>query len=150
MQKANQAIEPAQVRTMAQRVEDRMLIIIASREGAPEMRAAYAEQLEQMRRQLGAGAHADPLEALLIERIILTWIRVQWCEEQLAYTMMRNSTDEEREHWDRRLDHAHGRFLQACTALARVRKLQRRPDKFGGEQIGVDKRDFLARGGRVS
>ena len=118
---------------MAQRVEDRFLIIVAQ---GPEMRAAYARQFEAMRRQLGAN-HADPLERLLIERVVLTWARLQYVEEQVSYSYMPNiSNAATAEHWDKRLTHAQGRFLKACATLAKVRQLQRRPDKPGDFPIG--------------
>lgn len=97
-------------------------------------------------RQLGAGAHTDTLERLLIERIVLTWVRLQWCEEQAAYTLIGDSTVTMAEHWDKRLDHAHARFLKSCTALARVRKLQRQPDRPGNEPVSDAIGKILVRG----
>lgn len=123
-------LEPAQIRTMAQRVEDRMLILITGRQGGtPEVRAAYAAHLEQMRQQLGAGD--DPLETLLIERIVLTWFRLQFVEEQAIYCFVGDCNAKVAEQWDRRLNDAQSRFLKACLTLERVRKLRRRPSMSG-------------------
>jgi hypothetical protein len=124
-------IDPAQVRTMAQRVEDRMIIIIAGRQGGtPEVRTAYAAHLQQMRQQLGAGS--DPLETLLIERIVLTWFRLQFVEEQAIYCFVSAECSAKvAEAWDKRLNDAHSRFLKSCLALERVRKLWRRPSMSG-------------------
>jgi len=119
---------PAQIQTMAERVETRMLIIIAGQQNpahSSEVRAAYAAQLQLMRQQLGAGA--DPLEDLLIVRIVLTWARLQYVEEQVSYTYMRDSNAATAEHWDKRLSDAHSQFLRSCLVLERVRKLRRRP-----------------------
>jgi len=113
---------------MAERVETRMLIIIAGRQSkgdSRELRAAYAAQLDQMRRELGAGS--DPLELLLVERVLLTWVRLQFVEEQAAYTLMGDTSAALAEQWDRRLNDANNRFLKSCLALERVRQLRRRP-----------------------
>jgi hypothetical protein len=109
-----------------------MLNIICSYQDGrpnPEFRAAIGAQLQQMRDQLGAGD--DPLETLLIERIVLTWTRLQWCELQSAHTLDGGSTVAMADHWDKRLDQAHSRFQKACLALARVRKLKQRPPMSG-------------------
>lgn len=131
------AAEP--IRTMAQRVEERMLIVIAGRQSngsSSELRAAYARQFEAMRNQLGA-SYADPLERLLIERIILTWARLQYVEEQVTYSYMPDvSNAATAMHWDERLTNAQNRFLKACAALARVRQLQQRRRPPGGATLG--------------
>jgi hypothetical protein len=75
------------------------------------------------------GPGDDPLDTLLVERIVLTWARLQYVEEQVSYTYMPDySNAATAEHWEKRLNDANSRFLRSCMALARVRKLrQRRP-----------------------
>jgi hypothetical protein len=133
-------MEPARIRTLAERIEDRMLIIVSGRESgghSPELRAAYRAQLEQMRRQLGANADTDMLELLLIERVVICWLKLQHVEEQSSFTMAGGSSVVMAEQWDRRLETANGRFLRAATALARVRNLQQRPRGMGASQAAA-------------
>jgi hypothetical protein len=112
------------VRRMAERLETRMLIVVSHAD--PAIGAQYKVQLEEIRRELGAGF--DPLETLLIERVALCWMRLTFVEDQAVCKYLPGTTQESCEFWDRRLDHAHSRFLKACLALERVRKLrQRRP-----------------------
>jgi hypothetical protein len=147
MQKASQAMEPAQVRTLAQRIEDRMLIIISGRESgghSPELRAAYGAHLRKMRRQLGANAHTDMLELLLIERVVLCWLKLQWVEEQSTFTLGGGSAVVMAEQWDKRLDSAHSRSLRAAVTLERVRKLRRRTDQ--SEPVGDAIGEIITRG----
>jgi hypothetical protein len=119
----------------AERVETRMLIITTH--GKAEMMAAYARQLEEMREDLGANC-ASAIEKLLIERVVLTWARLQYVEEMVSYTYMPNSTKEAADHWDKRLTRAQSRFLKACATLARTCQLQRAADKDGLEPISAE------------
>jgi hypothetical protein len=78
-------------------------------------------QLEAMREQI-AGKNSSPLERLLSERVILTWLEVQLFEALYAKNM-RNLTIAQAEHHQKRLDRAHRRHLSAIRALAQIRKL---------------------------
>jgi hypothetical protein len=115
---------------MAERVEARLLICISH--GVPEIATQCKAQMADIRRELGEGSFGDPLETLLIERIVLTWARLQYVEEQAGYTCMHAATEAQAEHWDKRLTHAQGRFLKSCMALERVRKLRRRAPMSAG------------------
>jgi hypothetical protein len=121
MQRADEA---APVRRIAESLETKLLIIVSHAD--PKIVAQYKLQMDEMRRKLGADSFGDPLEMLLIERIVLTWARLQFIEEQSIFKYLPNTTEAACEYWDRRLDHAHERFQKSCVALARVRKLQRR------------------------
>jgi hypothetical protein len=123
----NGPIEAAPIQTMAETIERRMLIVISQRD--PKIMAQYKAQMDDIRRELGAGA--DHLEALLVERVVLCWARLQFVEDQTTCAYVANSTWAAAERWDDRLTHAHARFLRACAALARVRKLQKRPRGMG-------------------
>jgi hypothetical protein len=85
--------------------------------------------MADIRRRLGA--NDDPIEALLIERIVLCWARVQYVEAAASATCEPGTSFKEADHWDKRLTHAQGRFLKAVTTLERVRKLRRRPPMSG-------------------
>ena len=64
------------------------------------------------------------LEKVLIDNVIITWLRLQWMEYQLIGFMeqqeIRMSVIE---YWEKRLSVAQSRHLRACETLARVRKL---------------------------
>jgi len=78
-------------------------------------------QLEAMREEL-AGKNSSPLERLLSERVVATWLEVQYFEALYAQNM-RNLTIPQAEHYQKRLDRAHRRHLSAIRALAQIRKL---------------------------
>ena len=75
--------------------------------------------------QVDLGADdAPPLEKLLIQQTVLAWMRLSFVEYQYTdVTYGTGSTYERLEHWERRLNAAHRRFLRATETLARVRKL---------------------------
>lgn len=77
--------------------------------------------LKQMRSEL-AGNNPSPLERLLVERVVATWLQVQLFETTYAQNM-RKMTMAQGEHHQRRIDKAHNRHLSAVRALAQVRKL---------------------------
>ena len=78
-------------------------------------------QLEAMREEV-AGKNSSPLERLLSERVVLTWLEVQLFEALYAKNM-RKSTIPQAEHHQKRLDRAHRRHLSAIRELAQMRKL---------------------------
>ncbi len=78
-------------------------------------------QLEAMREQI-AGKNCSALERLLSERVVLTWLEVQFFEALYAQNM-RKLTIAQAEHHQKRLDRAHRRHLSAIRALAQMRKL---------------------------
>lgn len=67
---------------------------------------------------------ASAIERLIIENIVITWLRLQWVEYQLVGFMgqgeVRMSVVE---YWEKRLSISQRRFLRACETLARVRRL---------------------------
>lgn len=74
----------------------------------------------------------------------MSWLRLNLIElaynEQLSQSLPPSILD----HWDKRLSAAHRRFLQACQALARIRKLTHTTPALqvniaapGGQQINV-------------
>jgi hypothetical protein len=78
-------------------------------------------QLEAIREEV-AGKNSSALERLLSERVVLTWLEVQFFEALYAKNM-RKLTIAQAEHHQKRLDRAHGRHLSAIRALAQIRKL---------------------------
>jgi hypothetical protein len=78
-------------------------------------------QLEAIREQI-AGKNSSALERLLSERVVVTWLEVQFFEALYAKNM-RNLTIAQVEHHQKRLDRAHRRHLSAIRELAQMRKL---------------------------
>jgi hypothetical protein len=99
-------------------------------------------QTESMRRGLGF-EQSPVLEQMLIENIIICWLRLQWTEYQLSGFMGMGSTGmSEVAYWERRLSKAQQRFLRASNSFARVRKLTRSTVQIniasdGGQQVNV-------------
>lgn len=70
---------------------------------------------------------ASPLEKLLIDHFILTWLRLYWIENLFNQAQkFRAISNEQIEHWEKRLSTSQRRFLRAAEALARVRRLASR------------------------
>ena len=78
-------------------------------------------QLESMRIEV-AGENPSPLERLLAERVVATWLQVQLFEGIYA-TGMKSGTLKQDDHRQKRLDRAHRRHLSAIRTLAQIRKM---------------------------
>jgi hypothetical protein len=68
-------------------------------------------------------AEATTLERLLIERIMLCWLRLLWVENYNASFMRPEVSMRESEYADRLLDRAHSRYVKACESLAKMRAM---------------------------
>ncbi len=79
-------------------------------------------QLAAMREEI-AGANPSPLERLLAERIVLTWLQIQLFEGLYASSMVKSMTLAQGSYYQKRLDHAHRRHLSAIRTLAQIRKM---------------------------
>ena len=110
---------PVLARTVAGRTEVSLVENYAGR--SPAAKEAVRRQLETIRKEL-SGSHPSPLERLLVERVVLTWLQVQSFETHYA-RKLRNLDLKQCEHYQRRIDRAHKRHLSAIRALAQVRKL---------------------------
>ncbi len=78
-------------------------------------------QLESMRIEV-AGENPSPLERLLAERVVATWLQVQLFDAYYAFGM-KGGTITQDEFRQKRLDRAHRRHLSAVRTLAQIRKL---------------------------
>ncbi len=92
---------------------------IVSVEGNAEM---LKREYQEKRDSLG-WKEADGMERLLIERAMLCWLRLLWAENYNAALTGPGHSLRECEYADRALTLAHNRFLRACEALGRVRRL---------------------------
>lgn len=84
---------------------------------------AIEKNVEQIRNDLNY--YVSPvMERLLIDNIVVAWLRWQWNEYQLVTFMgkgeIRMSVVE---FWERRLNAAQRRYLRACETLTRIRRL---------------------------
>ena len=77
---------------------------------------------EQLRAEL-AGPAPSPLERLLIERIVATWLQVHYSDA--SYAQLKGTNPAQHTAALQRQNSAQQRYLQALKALATVRKLLR-------------------------
>jgi len=68
------------------------------------------------------GENPSPLERLLADRVVATWLEVQLFSG-LYGAKLGKLTPGQGDHHQKRLDRAHGRHLSAIRTLAQVRKL---------------------------
>jgi hypothetical protein len=105
---------------------------------------AIKRNADQIRDDLGYD-NSPVMEKLLIDNIVLAWLRWQWNEYQLVVFMgkgeIRMSVVE---FWEKRLSAAQRRYLRACETLTRIRHLtSSRPAvqvniaNQGGQQVNV-------------
>ena len=81
--------------------------------------------LQQMREDLGYDVSGG-LERLLIDRIVVCWLRVQQAEEIVTSKDKERLTPEQRNPFHRRVEVANKTFLRACKTLAEVQRLLKR------------------------
>jgi hypothetical protein len=98
-----------------------MLSEIQATKGAREMIKAA---LNAMRRDLGY-AKAPMLEQMLIEAVLLAWLRLNLWEYELTGLHAEGMSFEKAAFWEKRISAAQRRYLRACETLARVRKITR-------------------------
>jgi hypothetical protein len=84
-------------------------------------KALLKHQLESMRIEV-AGENPTPLERLLAERVVTTWLEVQLFSGFYAFGL-KSGTITQDEHRQKRVDRAHRRHLSAVRALAQIRKM---------------------------
>jgi len=86
----------------------------------------FAEAMQARAAQLResiAGPDATPLEALLVARVVLSWMDACCVDVRYAQVVKDGFAWEQLREYSRWQDRAHRRFLTACKALAQVRRL---------------------------
>jgi hypothetical protein len=86
------------------------------------------------------GYHEAPImEKLLIENIVICWLRLQHYEQQVAFRMKGSYSLPALEFWERRLSMAQRRYTAACETLAKIRKMKIPAVQFniGEKQVNV-------------
>jgi hypothetical protein len=64
-----------------------------------------------------------PLEQLMVARVVMTWLRLMYAENDKSSLMRGGIRMDQIEHADKELTRAHARHIRSIEALARVRKL---------------------------
>jgi len=103
------------------RLAERLLISKMTEEGDAAAKEMMEHQLESMRLEV-AGENPSPLEVLLAERVVATWLQVQLFEALYASGLGKHALTQGN-YYQKRLDRAHGRHLSAVRTLAQIRKM---------------------------
>jgi hypothetical protein len=103
------------------KLAERLLVSKMTAEGDAGAKEMMEHQLESMRLEI-AGADPSPLELLLAERIVATWLQVQLFEGLYASGLGKHNLAQAN-YFQKRLDRAHGRHLSAIRTLAQIRKM---------------------------
>ncbi|MCK4393017.1 hypothetical protein KAX17_08940 [Candidatus Bipolaricaulota bacterium] len=117
---------------------------ISKIQASEAMRSSIRFGLDAIKDDLGY-QNAPELEKLLIEQVVMSWLRMNLTEYNYTNIMMGESISLPwADYWERRLGAAQWRYLRACETLVRVRKLIRRTPALqvniateGGQQINV-------------
>jgi hypothetical protein len=114
--------EPVTLRSLMGDLSQRCVDLIAQNQSDNNVlvREAITEHAARLRRQL-AGEAPNPLEALLVERIVVCWVATH-ALECYAQRCVQAGLPDRAEAVELRLDRAHRRLLQAVRALALVRR----------------------------
>jgi hypothetical protein len=106
----------------ARAAENVLLKELARRAENPVTEEAMRRQFAAMREEIAGDNDPSPLERLLAERIVTTWMQVQ-VFESICISDLQNLATSRADHHQRHLDRAHRRHLSAVRTLAQVRKL---------------------------
>ena len=99
------------------------VIDIVNRLGAgPVVAESLKHSREALMEELGYPL-ASPLERLLIEQVALCWLHFHVVQLEHTAATGGSITIVDADGWERRLSAAQRRYLGACDALARIRKL---------------------------
>ena len=86
------------------------------------IRQHLAEMVEDLREP-----EDTPLVSMLVDQVALCYLRLAIVEQQYTAQMSGSISLTLAQHWDKHLAAAQKRYLKACEALARTRKLTRPP-----------------------
>lgn len=85
------------------------------------LKEAVGAKMTQLRDEL-LGPSPAPVERLLVERVVACWLQVHDAEARFAQNQGKLGL-RQADHYQRRIDAAHRRYLAAVKTLAVVRKL---------------------------
>jgi hypothetical protein len=98
------------------------------------LKESIARKVDELGREIG-GTDPTPLERLLIDRIVVTWLQVQHAEVTACQSL--KSSPQLGDFWLKRQNSAHRRLLTSVGALAMLRRLlpsTQRDGQPGGEE----------------
>jgi hypothetical protein len=112
-------------------------------QATPVMKESLKTGWYEMQLELG-GENPNPIERLLIQQVVISWIRLQIVDYKYTSMMNQSITLTLGRYWENRLNAAQRRHLRAVETLARVRRLLSRIPPFqvniatqGGQQVNV-------------
>ena len=79
-------------------------------------------KLADLKDNVAGSSAVSPIEELLVQRVVITWLQVHHADMELAKGLT-TANNTSCGHAQRRLDGAHKRYLHAIHQLATVRKL---------------------------
>jgi hypothetical protein len=96
--------------------------IIAGLYRAPALRELTDARLELMRRELTQD-QANPLEQMLIEHVVLCWLRFHEVSHYYQNDIEKQQNLAGAERWEKRLSFAQRRYLRAIETITRIRRM---------------------------
>jgi hypothetical protein len=118
----SQLTDSDSIGVLASRVESMLISNCMSGKGS---RVVLAHEIKQMRKNLGYD-EATGIEKVLIDRIVLCWLRVQRCEMLRAAVDRGSQLLTHLEFYDKQLHRAHSRYLKSIEELAKIQFLMSR------------------------
>lgn len=116
----------------------------------PGITEAWRRRMDALREELGHRG-APPVEKLLINHVVLCWLRLNMCEFIAANALNQAVSLQLANFMEKRLVQAQRRFTRACLTLERVRTLtaarhliEARTDAAGGAKRVTDVRPVRA------
>jgi hypothetical protein len=111
--------------------------------GTELIRQSVSKGIDVLRDELDY-QDASRLEQLLIDQVVLCWLRLRDIEWRYTQVTSESIPISSADYWERRLNASQRRYLRACETLARVRKIIRRTPALqiniatqGGQQVNV-------------
>lgn len=78
---------------------------------------------------------ANPLEQILIQEIVICWLRVNHLSENQKLKLNQSHSIESGLYWTKQVEIAQKQFTRACESLAKVKKLLRVADAKSSEVV---------------
>ena len=104
------------------KLPERLFIDKMSKDKDLAAKELMEHQLAAMRKEI-AGENPSPLERLLAERVVATWLQIQLFESIYASSVYQNMTIAQGNYYQKRLEQTYKRHLSAIRTLAQIRKL---------------------------
>ena len=103
--------------------EQAMLKLIGEIKATAVLKESLKIGFNNMQVELGL-ATGSRLDQLLVQQVVLAWMRLAYVEYQYSAVTTSNATHKTLEYWEKRLNASQRRFLRASESLVRIRKLQ--------------------------